>query len=226
MNRRIHNMKSHSLTAPLIPRLLQVFALAAFGVILVPHNSSAQKLQNPSFETADLGKTGKPFVVGADASALITGWNFGVPAGVCRVGVAYAEGLEAAEGLQVAFVQGDPSQVAEQDPGTPKCVFGADITELSPGSEYEIQWAEASRISDAANGAITVILTSPANPSIRVVLAEAEPVENKGEWALRIISCDLAQAGERSSFPRKKRTRVRRFSKQEMPRALAIMRAV
>ena len=43
---------------------------------------------------------------------------------------------------------------------------------------------------------------------------------------LRIISCDLGQAGERSSLPRKKRTRVLRFSKQEMPRALAMMRAI
>ena len=52
------------------------------------------------------------------------------------------------------------------------------------------------------------------------------PKPNLLKQVLRIISCDLAQAGEKSSLPRKKRTRVRRFSKQEMPRALAMMRAV
>lgn len=147
--------------------------------------ATAQVIPNPSFEATVLAPSATPFLVGGEASAAAAPWGFGGLSGICREGVAYAERLDAAEGHQVAFLQGDPSRAPEEDRTQPYCVFGVDMTGLEPGEEYEIQWSQASRATDANHGAITVILTDPANPASNLVLVEKLAVTNKEEWEVK-----------------------------------------
>lgn len=94
-------------------------------------------------------------------------------------------GWRPAEGSQVAFIQGDPTLAAEESPNVPQAIFGTDITGLEPGMEYELQWAQASRASDGGHGALSVVLSDPANPAGNYLLVDWEPVQNKGEWEIQ-----------------------------------------
>jgi len=145
----------------------------------------AQTIPNASLEEPPLAASGKSFVA-APEELLVTQskWGWGYGCGICQQQVAYAEGIDAAEGTQVAFMQGDP-RVAEVPPGTPALVIGVEISGLTEGNEYELQWAEASRTADVSYGALTVSLTDPLRPGASILLVEDSPVENKGEWKIQ-----------------------------------------
>lgn len=145
----------------------------------------AQTIPNGSLEEPPLSASGKPFLAATEELLVAQSkWGWGLGCGICLQQVAYAAGIDAAEGTQVAFMQGDPS-LAEVPPGTPTQLMGTDITGLVEGKEYEIQWAEASRTEDASFGALTVILTDPALPGKSIILIQNSPVENKGEWKIQ-----------------------------------------
>ncbi len=158
-------------------------SLACLVTISLATNALAQKIENPSFEARPLDAR-SPFVTDGKAAELASPWAFGLLTGISRQGEAYAEKLEAADGSQVAFLQGDPSQIIDQPAEVPKCIIGTDITGLTVGSEYEIQWAEASRGSDLSTGALTVILSKP-DGSTPAILVDRQPVQNKGGWEIQ-----------------------------------------
>ena len=105
-------------------------------------------------------------------------WAFGMPAGICRQNLAYAEQLQAPDGAQVAFIQGDPSTDTGDFPV--KSIMGVDVTGLEPGKRYEISWQQTGRATDLGRCAISATLTASNFPSI--VLFGREPVETKGAW--------------------------------------------
>lgn len=158
--------------------ILHAALLFVFTLGLVS-KATAQKIPDPSFETTSLQA---PFVFGGDASAAAPPWSFGTQAGICQANVAYAANFEAAEGKQVAIIQGDPSLAAEEAQNVPGCIFGVDMTGLETGAEYELQWAQASRASDLEHGAISVVLTDPANPATNLALVQHLHVANKEKW--------------------------------------------
>lgn len=168
---------------PLRARLSPVLPALALAAVCagLPASSSAQQIANPGFEKPSVLQAGKPFLVSPDAALQDAGWAFGLCTGISSQNVAYADGIDAAEGTQVGFLQGD-ARDTEVPPGTPVDLCGIDITGLKADLEYDLSWAEASRASDASYGALTVILTDPENPGVRVTLVNREPVTNKGEW--------------------------------------------
>ena len=104
-------------------------------------------------------------------------WAFGMPAGICRQALGYAEQLQAPDGVQVAYIQGDPSSEADFPI---KSIMGVDVTSLEPGKNYEISWQQTGRATDLGNCAITATLMASNFPTI--VLFAREPVDTKGAW--------------------------------------------
>ncbi len=151
-------------------------------VLAFSSNAEAQEILNPSFEATNLEQAGAPFLSGGAASEAAVPWSFGALAGICIDNMAYAESIEAADGKQVAFIQSDPALALGDAQTIPQGVLGVDITGLESGTDYEIQWSQASRASDVSHGAITVILTDPANPANNLTLVEQLPVTNKNAW--------------------------------------------
>lgn len=141
----------------------------------------AQEITNPGFEEPSLEGRGLPIAVGAAARTPDEGWNFGRDAGICRAGGEYAEGLDAAEGAQVAFLKGGPSGEQTAPTGlAPAGVFGAKLKGLEPGTEYEIEWVQTGSTLDEGLGAVTTIITDPAQPGARI--AKMNRVQTRGEW--------------------------------------------
>ncbi len=143
--------------------------------------AQAQEIVNPGFEEPSLEGKGQPIAVGAATRTPDEGWNFGRDAGICRAGGEYAEGLDAAEGAQVAFLKGGPSGEQTAPTGlAPAGVFGAKLKGLEPGTEYEIEWVQTGSTLDEGLGAVTTIITDPAKPGTRI--AKMNRVETRGEW--------------------------------------------
>lgn len=139
-----------------------------------------QTIPNPSFEEPALPADEAflhPLSPGYAERIPALQWAFGMPAGICRAGVGYAEQLTAAEGTQVAYIQGDPSSDADFPI---KSIMGVDVTDLEPGKNYEISWQQTGRATDLGNCAITATLMASNFPTI--VLFAREHVETKGVW--------------------------------------------
>jgi hypothetical protein len=139
-----------------------------------------QTIPNPSFEEPAV-PVGESFITpvspGYAERIPEIQWAFGMPGGICRQNVAYAEQLQAPDGAQVAFIQGDPSS----DMDFPiKSIMGVDITGLVPGKNYEISWQQTGRATDLGRCAIAATLMASNFPTI--VLFGREPVETKGAW--------------------------------------------
>jgi hypothetical protein len=109
------------------------------------------------------------------------GWVFGSGTGICRELAGYAEGFNASDGCQVAFLQGD--QRMSPNPDEPSNILGINIAGLEPGQEYEISWDQAGRATDLGISALRVTVSSPASrgqPAI--LLVDREPVTSKDAW--------------------------------------------
>ena len=162
--------------------VLSAFALALAAVCAwFPSSSSAQQIPNAGFESPEVLQAGKPFVASPDEALREADWVFGLGTGISSQNTAYADGIDAAEGTQVGFLAGD-ARASTVPAGTPIQLCSVDITGLKADAEYDLSWAEASRATDVSHGALTVILTDPANPNVRITLAENAAVKNKGEW--------------------------------------------
>jgi hypothetical protein len=105
-------------------------------------------------------------------------WAFGNDTGVCIEDKHLAAGLSAAEGSQVAFIQGQND--GNDGASGPRHIFGTDVTGLQPGEEYEISWQQTGRASDIGTGAVQVVIGDESAPA--VVLLQKEPVATKGQW--------------------------------------------
>ena len=148
------------------------------GMITFP--GWCQIIPNPSFEEVavpagalflDPQTPGYPELVPA------LKWAFGMPCGICVEGTAYAEQVLAADGKQVAYLQGDPSGPN----GFPiKSIMGVDVSGLKPGQSYEISWSQTGRATDLGTCGVTVTLSAPDFPPIE--LLSAEKVETRGKW--------------------------------------------
>lgn len=139
-----------------------------------------QTIANPSFEEPAV-PAGESFITpvspGYAERIPEIQWAFGMPAGICRQSVAYAEQVQAPDGAQVAFIQGDPGSGVDFPI---KSIMGIDITGLVPGKNYEISWQQTGRATDLGNCAITATLMASNFPTI--VLFGREHVETKGVW--------------------------------------------
>jgi hypothetical protein len=154
-------------------------ALALAGALTA---AEAHELANPGFEEPSLEGRAQPIAVGAAARDPKEGWTFGRSAGICRAGGEYAKGLDAAEGVQVAFLKGCSSGAQTAQTGlAPAGVFGAKLKGLEPGAEYEIEWVQTGSTLDECLGAVTATITDPANPGSRIA-AKMNRVETKGKW--------------------------------------------
>jgi len=147
----------------------------------------AQQIANPSFETPVLEAPLQIITPGspgfAEAMPKLQ-WSFGVQAGICLEGVAYAEGVMAADGHQVAFVQGN---FEARDPALypPSRIFGLDLTGLKPGEEYELSWQQTGRLTDPGSTAVSVTVQAPGETPLSLVAQE--PVGAKGKWVKKTV---------------------------------------
>lgn len=149
--------------------------------------ASALEIPNGSFEQPEIktpieiltpGQTGY-----AEAEAELH-WGFGAGAGICPERTLYAEQVAAAEGHQVAFIQGNiDDRNPEADP--PSSIMGINLTGLETGKEYEISWQQAGRATDTGKGAITVQIGADAVPPL--ALMTKEPVGTIGEWESKSV---------------------------------------
>lgn len=143
-----------------------------------------QEISNASFEQPEI-RPSPGFITPGDAdhtaAVPLLEWAFGYNSGVCIEGKHHAAGLSAAEGRQVAFVQG---YRADQDGASgPWCIFGVDVTGLQPGEEYEISWQQTGRANDTGNGAVLLSMTVPGEAEqTPLVVFQKETVGTKGEW--------------------------------------------
>jgi len=139
-----------------------------------------QSIPNPSFEEPAVPAR-EGFITPVSPAYAeripVIQWAFGMPAGICVQGLGYAEQLQAPDGAQVAFIQGDPS--SEMDFPI-KSIMGVDVTGLEPGKNYEISWQQTGRATDLGTCAISATLMASNFPAI--VLFGREPVETKGAW--------------------------------------------
>ena len=154
--------------------------LFAAATMMVSPLACGQTIPNPSFEEPAV-PVGESFITpvspGYAERIPEIQWAFGMPGGICRQSVAYADELQAPDGAQVAFIQGDPSS----DMDFPiKSIMGVDITGLVPGKNYEISWQQTGRATDLGRCAIAATLMASNFPTI--VLFGREPVETKGAW--------------------------------------------
>jgi len=161
-------------TAMTLPSALLVATLSA----------SAQEIPNPSFEEPQIQPSPgfiTPGAPGHGEAAPMLSWDFGYNSGVCVEGQHHAAGLSAAEGRQVAFIQGQKD--GTEDPSLPSHIFGGDVTGLQPGEEYEISWQQTGRASDIGTGAVSVRMLIKDDTGVPpVVLLNKEPVGTKGQW--------------------------------------------
>lgn len=147
------------------------------------------EIPNPSFELPQLQPSPgfiTPGSPGHGVAVPMLGWAFGLNAGVCIEDKHHAAGLQAAEGSQVAFIQGQND--GNNGASGPQNIFGADVTGLQPGEEYEISWRQTGRASDIGTGAVRVAIFSQVNNQVDppgVILFDREPVATKGEWELK-----------------------------------------
>jgi hypothetical protein len=146
--------------------------------------ASAQEIPNPSFEMPELQPSPgfiTPGVPGHGEAVPMLSWDFGYNSGVCVEGQHHAAGLSAAEGRQVAFIQGQRD--GNDGASGPWCIFGGDVTGLQPGEEYEISWQQTGRASDTGTGAVSVRMLIKDDTGVPpVVLLNKEPVGTKGQW--------------------------------------------
>jgi hypothetical protein len=175
-------------TSPTPRRLLRAVSIVVLTAVTSTLAAYGQEIPNPSFEQPQIQPSPgfiTPGSPGHAAAAAMLQWAFGYNSGVCIEGKHHAAGLSAAEGSQVAFIQGQK----DGDDGAPGplCIFGVDVTGLQPGEEYEISWQQTGRASDIGTGAVAVHLhvrnedgqMAVAPP---VVLFQKEPVATKGQW--------------------------------------------
>lgn len=151
-------------------------------LFLVRVTGFGQEIGNPSFETPALELPLQLITPGLPGFAEATPkmqWSFGVQSGICLQGVSYAEGVMAADGKQVAFIQ---SNFENRDPALhpPSNLFGVDVTGLKPGEEYEISWQQTGRLTDIGNTGVTVTIDA-------VSLLTQEPVATKGKWESKSV---------------------------------------
>jgi hypothetical protein len=145
----------------------------------------AQEIANPGFEEPSLEAKNLQMATGVDTHTPEEGWIFGLDAGICRAGGSYAEGVEAAEGSQVAFLKGVSASPETSGRGAPSGVFGAKLRGLEAGAEYEIEWVQTGSMLEGGMGAVTTIITDPEKPGSRI--ANMNRVETKGEW----VKCSM-----------------------------------
>jgi hypothetical protein len=156
--------------------------LTAATTALVAHG---QEIPNSSFEEPQIQPSPgfiTPGAPGHGQAVPMLRWAFGYDSGVCLEGQHHAAGLSAAEGGQVAFIQGqrDGNDGAS---GPPRCIFGVDVTGLQPGEEYEISWQQTGRATDIGTGAVLVNMSIPGETGRPpMVLLQKEPVATKGQW--------------------------------------------
>ncbi len=151
-------------------------------LFLVSVTGFGQEIGNPSFETPSLEAPLRLITPGLPGFAEATPnmqWSFGVQAGICLQGVDYAEGVMAADGKQVAFIQGN---FENRDPALhpPSRLFGVDVTGLKPGEEYEISWQQTGRLTDIGKTGVTVTIDA-------ISLLTQEPVGTKGKWESKSV---------------------------------------
>jgi hypothetical protein len=158
--------------------LASILLSGFLGVMTLP--GWCQTIPNPSFEDAAVPAGAfflDPQTPGYPELVPELKWAFGMPCGICVEGTAYAEQILAADGKQVAYLQGDPSGPN----GFPiKSIMGVDVTGLKPGHSYEISWSQTGRATDLGTCGVTVTLSAPNFPLIE--LLSAEKVETKGKW--------------------------------------------
>lgn len=150
--------------------------------LAVQFAANAQEVANGSFEQPEIKAPVEiltPGQPGYAEAAPHLGWNFGAQAGICPQRVHFAERVDAADGQQVAFMQGN---IEDNNPATdpPSSVFGIDLTGLEVGREYEISWKQTGRITDTGQTAVSVVLGTEGVPPLN--LMTKEPVGTRGEW--------------------------------------------
>jgi hypothetical protein len=147
------------------------------------------EIPNPSFELPQLQPSPgfiTPGSPGHGEAGPMLGWNFGLSAGVCIEDTHHAAGLQAAEGSQVAFIQGQND--GNDGASGPRNIFGTNVTGLQPGEEYEISWQQSGRASDIGTGAVRLAIFNQVDNQVDprgVILLDREPVATKGEWELK-----------------------------------------
>jgi hypothetical protein len=164
-----------------IPTLMTLALCVALTHVL------AQEIPNPSFEQPEITPPIVIFTPGqpgyAESEAALR-WGFGAGAGICPERTLYAEQVEAADGRQVAFIQGNiDDRNPEVDP--PSCIMGIDVTGLETGQEYEISWQQAGRATDTGQTAVSVQIGAGAVPPL--ALLTKEPVGTRGEWERKSV---------------------------------------
>jgi hypothetical protein len=154
------------------------FVALTASALEIPNGSFEQPGIKPPIEILTPGQPGY-----AEAEAAMR-WNFGAGAGICPERKLYAEQVAAADGHQVAFIQGNiDDRNPEVDP--PSSIMGIDLTGLETGKEYEISWQQTGRATDTGKGAITVQIGAEAMPPL--VLMTKEPVGTRGEWESKSV---------------------------------------
>lgn len=153
-------------------------------LVATPLVAYAQEIPNPSFEQPQI-QPSPGFVTpggrGHGEAAPMLEWSFGYSSGVCIEDNHHAAGLTAAEGRQVAFIQGQRNST--DDPSVPRSMFGGDVVGLKPGEEYEISWQQTGRATDTGTGSVSVRILNNDNTGVPpLVLINKEPVGTKGQW--------------------------------------------
>jgi hypothetical protein len=163
------------------------FILLLFTTVASTLAADGPEIPNPSFELPELPPWPgfiTPGAPGHGEAVPMLRWNFGYNSGVCMEGKHHAAGLYAAEGRQVAFIQGERD--SNDKAAVPRNIFGGDVTGLQPGEEYEISWQQTGRASDIGTGAVRVVISKQVDPR-GVVLLDREPVTTKGEWESKSV---------------------------------------
>jgi hypothetical protein len=160
------------------------FSIVLLIAVATPLVAYGQEIPNPSFEQPQLQPSLgyiTPGARGHGEAAPMLEWSFGYSSGVCIEDKHHAAGLSAAEGRQVAFIQGQRSSA--DDASVPRNMFGGDVVGLKPGEEYEISWQQTGRATDTGTGSVTVrMLINDGTGVPPVVLLQKEPVGTKGQW--------------------------------------------
>jgi len=149
--------------------------------------ANAQEVANGSFEQPEIKAPVEILTPGQPGYAETEPamhWGFGAGAGICPERALYAEQVAAADGHQVAFIQGNiDSRNPEVDP--PSCIMGIDVTGLEAGKEYEISWQQAGRATDTGQTAVSVQISGVGVPPLP--LMTKEPVGTRGEWESKSV---------------------------------------
>jgi hypothetical protein len=170
------------------------------GSFLVAQCVTAQTIPNASFDEPQIKPPLRFITPGspgfAEAQTQLQ-WTFGVRAGICVEGTHFAEGIKAAKGRQVAFVQGEtPEELINVPP--PRSLFGVDLTGLRVGEEYEVSWQQTGRATDIGSGAVSVVIGDGVTPG--QPLLYREPVTTKGEWQRQSVTFRATATKMRLNF--------------------------